>query len=413
MTADSARRDEILETAASLFASSGIRTSLREIADASGILPGSIYHHFESKDAIIIELVQRYRDELDGIAKESLDRLHEPDAPSVEARVIALGNAIARCAVRNRAALLLTLYEPPTTAADELTELARQTPKAIIEAMLEILEVARPSEAFRPEIDLPLLAERICESMLHIGVGVFHRSHVGRDLPGQKCRVLLHGVAVRECRPADLDVSPAMETAREVTAGWEQPDDDDRLGHLRRVARAEFGRRGYEATTIRDIAKAAGMSTGTVYRMFESKDELLVSIMMHFAEAVAAGWDLVLRTKSSVLEQLDALLWVNINVLVRFSEEARIQLAWLRQSPPKSVSLGSSSFARQIKQLRDLLVDGERSGELEVEGESALSRARSMYELILTPESVIQHAGLRGAQNLARATVLNGAMVRH
>src|SRR5262249_8341748 len=160
--------------------------------------------------------------------------------------------------------------------------------------------------------------------------------------------VLLHGVATSECRPADLDQSSALETAREVIAGWEQPDDDDRLGHLRRVARAEFGRRGFEATTIRDIANAAGMSTGTVYRMFESKDELLVSIMMHFAEAVAAGWDLVLRSKSTALEQLDALMWVNINVLVRFSEEARIQLAWLRQSPPKSVSLGSSSFSRQI-----------------------------------------------------------------
>ena len=36
---------------------------------------------------------------------------------------------------------------------------------------------------------------------------------------------------------------------------------------LRAVARAEFGRRGYEATTVRDIAKAAGLSTGTVYRL--------------------------------------------------------------------------------------------------------------------------------------------------
>jgi AcrR family transcriptional regulator len=412
MTADSARREEILDTAASLFATSGIRTSLREIADACGILPGSIYHHFESKDAIIIELVQRYRDELDGIAKESLDRLHESDAPSVEARVIALGSAIASCAVRNRAALLLTLYEPPTTAADELGELARETPNAIVDAMLEILEAARSVDAFRREIELPLLAERICDSMLHIGVGVFHRSQAARDLPAQKCRVLLHGVAARERRPAVLDRSSAMKTAREVVASWEQADDDDRVGQLRSVARAEFGRRGYEATTIRDIAKAAGMSTATVYRMFESKDELLISIMMHFAEAVAAGWDLVLRSKSSALEQLDALMWVNINVLVRFSEEARIQLAWLRQSPPTSVDLGSSSFARQIKQLRDLLVRGERSGELAVEGESALGRARSMYELILTPENVIHHAGPARAQSLARATVLNGAMVR-
>ena len=65
MSTDGERREQILETAASLLASSGIRTSLKEIGDACGILPGSLYHHFESKDALIIELVQRYRDELD------------------------------------------------------------------------------------------------------------------------------------------------------------------------------------------------------------------------------------------------------------------------------------------------------------------------------------------------------------
>jgi len=53
------RRTEILDTAAALFASSGLRTSLKEIADACGILPGSLYHHFESKEAIIVELVER------------------------------------------------------------------------------------------------------------------------------------------------------------------------------------------------------------------------------------------------------------------------------------------------------------------------------------------------------------------
>ena len=78
MATDGERREEILETAASLFASSGIRTSLKEIGDACGILPGSLYHHFESKDAIVIELVQRYRDELDQVAKDALDSLHEP-----------------------------------------------------------------------------------------------------------------------------------------------------------------------------------------------------------------------------------------------------------------------------------------------------------------------------------------------
>ena len=67
--ADGSRRDEILETAASLIAASGLRTSLQEIADAAGILPGSLYHHFESKEAILIELIRRYHADLDRIGE--------------------------------------------------------------------------------------------------------------------------------------------------------------------------------------------------------------------------------------------------------------------------------------------------------------------------------------------------------
>ncbi|EUA13410.1 bacterial regulatory s, tetR family protein [Mycobacterium kansasii 662] len=48
------RPTEILETAASLIASSGLRTSLQETADAAGIPPGSRYDHFESKEAILV-----------------------------------------------------------------------------------------------------------------------------------------------------------------------------------------------------------------------------------------------------------------------------------------------------------------------------------------------------------------------
>src|SRR5262245_57084784 len=95
------RRDEILATAADLFATRGIRASLQDIADACGILPGSLYHHFDSKEAIAVELVQRYRAELDGLAEAV------PDGPPLAA-VEALATAIAACAVRHRAALLLT-----------------------------------------------------------------------------------------------------------------------------------------------------------------------------------------------------------------------------------------------------------------------------------------------------------------
>jgi AcrR family transcriptional regulator len=410
MSTDGARREEILDTAASLFASSGIRTSLREIGDACGILPGSLYHHFESKDAIVIELVQRYRDDLDQVAKSALDSLHEPGTTSVEQRVIELAEAIATCAVRHRAALLLTLYEPPTTASDELADLAVQTPTAITAAMTEILSAGHAAGTLRAEVDAEALAERICQSMLHMGVGVFHRSGA-RHLPAAKCQVFLHGIAVRAPGDAALDRSRPMRAAREVIAGWSEAAEDDRSAHLRAVGRAEFARRGFEATTMRDVAKAAGLSTGTVYRTFRSKDELLVSIMQTFAETFDRAWDAVLTPAAPVIERLDALRWVNINLLERFSEEFRIEMAWLRQSPPTSVSLGLP-FGAQLRRLQDLLDEGEREGRFRFAPSSPLTRARSMYEVVLTPENVVRHAGLAGAQALARGSILRGALAR-
>src|SRR5262245_13418357 len=256
MVTDGARREEILETAAALFASSGLRTSLREIADACGILPGSLYHHFDSKEAIIVELVERYRDDLDRVAKEALDSLHSLEPEPVEESIIQFGEEIAACAVRHRAALILTLYDPPKVTGDELVELSRETPTAIDGAMLEILGAGGTAGAIRSGIDLELLAERVCQSMLHVGVGAFHSSARARGVPAQKCRIFLHGVAVRPPSKAALDRSSAMRAAREVIAAWnEVTEEDERVAHLRSAARAEFGRRGYERSEERRVGK--------------------------------------------------------------------------------------------------------------------------------------------------------------
>ena len=63
MTEVQDRRELILSTAAEMFARKGLRaTTVRGIADAVGVLSGSLYHHFPSKDAIVDEVLTRYLD---------------------------------------------------------------------------------------------------------------------------------------------------------------------------------------------------------------------------------------------------------------------------------------------------------------------------------------------------------------
>jgi AcrR family transcriptional regulator len=52
------RRDEILVIAARQFAERGVAsTTVRDIGTAAGILSGSLYHHFESKEQMVAELL--------------------------------------------------------------------------------------------------------------------------------------------------------------------------------------------------------------------------------------------------------------------------------------------------------------------------------------------------------------------
>lgn len=61
------RRDVIVARAADLIARQGISgTTVREIGEAAGILSGSLYHHFDSKDSIIDVVMTAYLDDLLG-----------------------------------------------------------------------------------------------------------------------------------------------------------------------------------------------------------------------------------------------------------------------------------------------------------------------------------------------------------
>ncbi|MBF6438322.1 TetR/AcrR family transcriptional regulator [Nocardia cyriacigeorgica] len=63
----SARRNELLGLAADLFAERGLRaTTVRDIADAAGILSGSLYHHFDSKESMVDEILRGFLDDLFG-----------------------------------------------------------------------------------------------------------------------------------------------------------------------------------------------------------------------------------------------------------------------------------------------------------------------------------------------------------
>jgi AcrR family transcriptional regulator len=107
------RRDELLAIAARLFAEKGFKnTTVRDIADAAGILSGSLYHHFDSKESMVDEILSTFQAELFGQYDEILGSDADPLA-KLERAVLVSFDAIDKhrdevAIYQNDAAYLLT-----------------------------------------------------------------------------------------------------------------------------------------------------------------------------------------------------------------------------------------------------------------------------------------------------------------
>jgi len=227
-------------------------------------------------------------------------------------------------------------------------------------------------------------------------------------VPRTKCLMLLEGLANKPPGNDQLDKSEAFGIAQDVIASWIEPEVDGQLAILKNAARKEFSRRSFEAATVRDIAFAAKMSTSVIYRLVGSKDNLLDMVMKPYTTAVTESWDALLQSSSTSIEKLDALIWVNINLLDRFSEECKIQMAWLREAPAQPWA-DFAGFAKRLNQLKDLLAAGESEGVFRQPGPSLDVRSHCLLELSWIPRAITLGDGRRAALDQARDTLLRGA----
>jgi AcrR family transcriptional regulator len=147
------RRDELLELAATMFADRGLRaTTVRDIADSAGILSGSLYHHFSSKEEMIDELLRGFLDWLFARYHEIVETETSP-LERLKGLFMASFEAIA-----DRHAQVV-IYQ------DEAKRLSSQPRFAYVEERnreqrkmwVEVLNEGIAEGYFRPDIDVDLI----------------------------------------------------------------------------------------------------------------------------------------------------------------------------------------------------------------------------------------------------------------
>ncbi|MEV0034223.1 TetR/AcrR family transcriptional regulator [Nocardia sp. NPDC050793] len=148
----STRRNELLALAADLFAQRGLRaTTVRDIADAAGILSGSLYHHFDSKESMVDEILRGFLDDLFGRYREIVGSgLSSRD--TLEALVIASYESFDRF----HAAVAIYQAEAKRLRDAERFAYIEEYNREFRELWHRVLTNGVKDGSFRPELDVEL-----------------------------------------------------------------------------------------------------------------------------------------------------------------------------------------------------------------------------------------------------------------
>ena len=99
------------------------------------------------------------------------------------------------------------------------------------------------------------------------------------------------------------------------------------------VALTLFSQKGYSATSVEQIAEAAGIGKGTVYDYFDTKEDIFIAALMGWLSKVEATISSHLDGIEDPLQQLQAIVNISLEMYDQISPTTiRIFLQFLQQS---------------------------------------------------------------------------------
>lgn len=106
-----------------------------------------------------------------------------------------------------------------------------------------------------------------------------------------------------------------------------------------------FRKRGYQATSMRDIAEAEQIKAASIYNHFKSKQEILSSLLLRMAHLFTQGMRVVRTSGADPLTQLEQLVRLHVRLTVEHTDAiALIAGEWIHLEAP---------HLQQYREMRD------------------------------------------------------------
>ena len=154
------------------------------------------------------------------------------------------------------------------------------------------------------------------------------------------------------------------------------PTRDQKLDTLLAAAAKVFAERGYHETSMRDLARSAGISLAGVYYYVQSKEELLFLIQSRNFEAVIAGMREALDGVTDPLERIARFIDNHLDYFATHMAEMKVLSHEAGALTGDFLQTVNDMKREYTRALMDVLVDIERA-----HGPAHLNRRVAAYSL--------------------------------
>ena len=251
----------ILKAAREVISDKGIKdATITEIAKKAGVFDSIIYHYFKNKEHLVFDL-------LDMELRDALDELSFHFQGIIDP-VSKLGKMMwyhlqmnARGNPRMRKNILMECRAHRNFQNHSSYETLMQ----YVGIMDGILREGIASGAFRQNLIIPVIRTMI--------LGLLDEESF-LDLTGGKPASALQDFENLVALVLHIIAKPAEEKSDS-----EKPD---KYVTILQAAKVIFAEKGYNNTTMLDVAGRAGVAEGTIYEYFKNKQDLLFSISKHY-----------------------------------------------------------------------------------------------------------------------------------
>lgn len=340
---EAATIDRLLDTAAELFWRQGYAaTSTREIAAALGIQQASLYHHIASKEDLL------YR-----ICVSSLEPFLS-DVPAAIARVECPLDRI-KALIHAHLSTLLRYRQRNVTQLTELRSLSSRHRTQVLalrdqyeRISRSVLEQAQNAGAIRSDVPAKFLNLELMSILNHASLWFRKgKALTERQVADMLTEVFLNGSAVpalrSRLRPPDLRAKEKKPAARPRKTPM--APDNPALSRALEAAVGLFSRKGYAATSTREVAQLLGIQKATLYYHVESKEDLLFLICRSSLTQFRKDVESAIQDCREPLARAESLIRSHIESLLR--DEAQHATTFLEMH-----ALSGPRFG-QIMKLRD------------------------------------------------------------